>query len=128
LSGFLEFCVNANLPALWENIPLPVKNAPENFQAVAEIIEKWEKLPDPPDAVVTVNYLYGAVLAALRPGIAVAAGDNKKVKGLERTPRFMLAQDSRAMGAFAAELLLRRIAEPRRKHVRLNCEVVLQGF
>jgi hypothetical protein len=32
------------------------------------------------------------------------------------------------MGAFAAELLLLRIANPERKHVRLDCEVTLQGL
>ena len=128
LSAYLEFCVNANLSPLWENIPLPVAHAPGNVNAVAQIIEKWEKLPDPPDAVITVNYLYGAILSSLRPGLAVAAGDNKKVQGIEGTPTFMLVQDSRAMGGFAAELLLRRIAEPQRKHVRLNCEVILEGF
>ena len=40
----------------------------------------------------------------------------------------MLVQDSRAMGGFAAELLMRRIDDPKRKHVRLDCEVVLQNF
>ena len=127
LSAYLEFCVNSRLNARWENIPLPVGNAPANFQAVSEIISRWEKRSSPPDAVITVNFLYGAMLSALRSGLTVAAGDNKKVPGMEGAPRFMLVQDSRAMGAFAAELLMRRIADPGRKHVRLNCEVELQG-
>lgn len=127
LSAYLEFCVNSALQPLWENIKLPVVNSPENFQAVARIMENWEKTPDPPDAVISVNWLYGAMLSLLRPSLAVGAGDNKAVSGISGTPRFMLVQDSRAMGAFAAELLLRRIADPGRKHVRLNCEVALQG-
>jgi DNA-binding LacI/PurR family transcriptional regulator len=128
LSGYLEYCVNSGAAPLWENIQLPVKNTPDNFQAAEEIISRWEKLPAAPDAVITVNYLYGAILASLRPALAVGAGDNKIVPGLKDSPRFMLVQDPRAMGAFAAELLMRRIADPARKHVRLNCEVALQGF
>ena len=128
LSGYLEFCVNSGVAPLWENIQLPVKNAPENFRAAEEIIAHWEKLPAPPEAVVTVNYLYGAILSSLRPALTVGAGDNKIVAGVRGTPRFMLVQDSRAMGAFAAELLMRRIADPHRKHVRLNCEVALQSL
>ena len=126
LSAYLEFCVNSKVTPLWENIPLPVENSPENVDAVARIIARWEQLPEPPDAVITVNCLYGAILSDLRPSLAVGAGDNKKVPGVGGVPRFMLVQDSRAMGAFAAELLLRRIADPERKHVRLNCEVTLQ--
>ncbi|MBE6385525.1 MAG: LacI family transcriptional regulator [Lentisphaerae bacterium] len=127
LSAYLEYCVNSDITPLWANIPLPVENAPENIAAAAGIISQWESDPHPPDAVITANYLYGALLAHLRPTLAVAAGDNKKSEDLPGVPRFVLEQDSRTMGAFAAELLLQRIANPERKHVRLDCEVSLQG-
>ena len=127
LSAYLEYCVNSDITPLWANIPLPVENAPENIAAAADIISQWESDPNPPDAVITANYLYGALLAHLRPTLAVAAGDNKKSEDLPGVPRFVLEQDSRTMGAFAAELLLQRIANPERKHVRLACEVSLPG-
>lgn len=128
LSAYLEFCVRSGSTPLWENIHLPVENSPANTAALAEIISRWQKLPEPPDAVITVNGLYGALLAELFPKLTVGAGDNKLSPGLKGQPGFMLVQDSRAMGAFAAELLMRRIDNPKRKHVRLDCEVVLQNF
>ena len=126
LSAYLKFCRENGMKTVWENLTIPVNADRKTEETVAGILAKWEKSPVPPDAVITVNHPYGAMVSAMRPGLPVVAGDNKKLDGADAEVPFVLVQDPRAMGGFAAELLIRRINTPARRRVRLDCEVTLQ--
>ena len=127
-NAYLEFCRDAGVSPLWHSCALPVGDTPEHRKEFSGLLAAWKKEAGPPDAVIAVNYPYAALLRELAPELAAAAGDNKKLPGQEARVPFVLEQDPRAMGAFAAELLLRRIADPKRRHVRLDCEVALKCF
>lgn len=112
------------LQLLREELDLPVGSR-ETSSRIGAILEQWEKLPVPPDAVITVNHFYGALVRKLRPGLTVIAGDNKAESGFEDPELAMLIQDPCYMGTLAAELLFKRMAEPGRKHLRINCDMEL---
>ena len=125
-SAYLEFCRESGRTPQWGSIDLPVGDTPCHREHLKALLARWRKSAHPPDALIAVNYPYAAMLRELVPELPVAAGDNKKLSGEETDVPIVLEQDSRAMGAFAAELLLRRITGPGRRHVRLNCEVDLK--
>ena len=109
-----------------EELILPV-GSPESIQRINAILQKWFDQRSPAlDAIVTVNHFYAAVVHRLRPEITVIAGDNKMEKGFEDSDVTMLVQDSFYMGTLAAELLLKRIAKPEQKHLRINCDMELR--
>ena len=93
--------------------------------AVREAVALWLKSKNPPQAVVTVNHFYSAVIRSLFPEVAVFAGDNKMEAGFEDRSFPMLVQDGFSMGKLAVELLMKRICDPARKLVRVNCDMDL---
>lgn len=93
--------------------------------AVLDTVWQWTHSSAPPQAIVTANHFYAAVIRRAMPELPVFAGDNKMEEGFEDKSFPMLVQDGCAMGKMAVELLMRRITDPARKLVRLNCDMEL---
>lgn len=121
-SAFADACGDSGLELLTGSIGADSR---EVAAAVRETVARWLKLDSPPQAVVTVNHFYAAVIRAAFPEIPVFAGDNKMETGFEDSSFPMLVQDGFAMGKLAVELLMKRIIEPERKLVRVNCDMEL---
>ena len=76
--------------------------------------------------MVSVNHFYAAVTKKIFPELNVIAGDNKMERGFENETFPMLVQDGFSMGKLAVELLMKRIIDPERKLVRVNCDMDLK--
>ncbi len=103
------------------DIPMPV-GAVETGDFIRNILPESQL----PDAVVSVNHFYAAVTKKVFPQLTVAAGDNKMERGFENDCFPMLVQDGVSMGKMAVELLMKRIIDPERKPVRVNCDMDLK--
>ena len=122
----MEAAAESGMELKQEELMLPV-GCPESIRSIDIILQKWfGQRSSALDAIVTVNHFYAAVVHRLRPEITVIAGDNKMEKGFEDPDVAMLVQDSFYMGTLAAELLLKRIEKPEKKHLRINCDMELR--
>lgn len=97
----------------------------EAYEMVAAILKKWRAMKNPPDGIVAVNHLYGAMAFQLSPEIPVVAGDNKIEAGFPGRGMHMLVQNSGRMGELAAELLIKRLNTPSATFIRIDCDVKL---
>ncbi len=97
----------------------------EAFEAVAAILKKWNAMKKPPDGIVAINHLYGAMAFRLFPEMPVVAGDNKVEDGFPGRGMPVLVQNSRRMGELAAELLIKRLNTPSAPFIRIDCDVKL---
>ena len=122
--GFLEACAVCGVDPMVAEIELPV-GCPDRLDLLERVLNRWKKLGNPPQAIVAVNHFYAVIAQRLWPEILVVAGDNKMEKGFENPGIPMLVQDAACMGKLAAELLMKRIADPARKKIRINCDVEL---
>lgn len=123
--GFSEACAYYGLAFIHEIVKLPVKPDHAVCEAVSAILEQWGKLKNPPDALISANHLYGAIAKELWPDVPIIAGDNKQEECYPGKQLITLNQNASCMGRMTVELLLRRIADPARKPVRVNCDVEL---
>lgn len=123
-SAFSEACHASGIKLISENISLAV-GGNGDFSSLQELCRQWQNLPEVPDAVVTVNHFYAVLVRRYWRDVTIVAGDNKMEHDFESREFAMLIQDSASMGRCAAELLLKRIAEPGRQLVRINCDMKL---
>jgi len=97
----------------------------EALGAVKTLLNRWRMMKEPPDGIVAVNHLYGAMAFSLLPTIPVVACDNKIEKNFPGEGMAMLVQNAYRMGELATELLFQRLAASSSPYVRLDCELTL---
>ena len=121
---FIEACSCRNIRYSVEYVPAP-SVSPEKITAqIRKLVRKWQK-EGTPGNIVTVNHYYACLIRQLYSEAVVIAGDNKSEDSAAGADFPMLIQDAACMGKMATELLLKRIAEPNRRHVRINCDMEL---
>jgi len=119
--SFIEACSVFNMEYLLEC----VGSGPGVETQIEGVTGRWKTMKNPPQAVICVNYRFSCIVQQLWQEIEVIAGDSK-TDGITAAQDFpVLIQDSAYMGKLATELLLKRIAEPGRQHVRINCDMDL---
>ena len=120
---FIEACVSRKIEHSIEYVPAPSMPREKITAQIQKLIRQWQQ--EDPRTIVTVNHYYASLIRQLYPEGKIVAGDNK-TEGYAAEQDFpMLIQDAAFMGKTATELLLRRIADPNRQHVRVNCDMDL---
>ncbi len=103
------------------------------YNRIGQTLKEWMALKKRPTAVVCVNHFYAVMLMHLAleaglsvPGdLSVIGGDNKEETIFDTPPLTTLEQDIPTMGEMAMDLLSRRIADPKRLKIRINCRTEL---
>ncbi|MBP5182388.1 MAG: LacI family DNA-binding transcriptional regulator [Lentisphaeria bacterium] len=121
--AFMEACSTLKMHCSVEYVPEPSAPANELAASLRKLVERWKR--DKTLILVSVNHYYASLIHELYPEGKIFAGDNKAEKGFESNDFPMLVQDASYMGKTAAELLIKRIAEPSRPFVRINCDMQL---
>ncbi len=124
--SFLEACACSKIECLADFAPEPSLGETGIRERIAALAARWKKMKRPPETVVTVNHFFACMVREVWPETEVIAGDNKVEGGFSRQEFPMLIQDADYMGRMAAELLIKRITEPSRQHVRINCDMDLR--
>ena len=117
-SAFDDACGVYGITPRFIDIASPM-GAADTEDFIREILQRSAM----PDAVVSVNHFYAAVTKKIFPALNVIAGDNKMERSFENENFPMLVQDGFSMGKLAVELLMKRIVNPERKLVRVNCDM-----
>jgi len=121
---FPEACAYYGLDGQAELLP-PAAASTAPAGAIASLVSVWLNSPRPPQAVITVNYLYARLVQAACPGLLTIAGDNNQDQDSAAENLLVLVQDVHFMGKLAVELLLRRLSDRDRPFVRISSAVNL---
>lgn len=135
LYGFKFACAHFGIKLDEENyIQTPrLKHMEESVARIDKVLKDWMRLKNPPGAVVCSNDGYAAILreCALNAGLKVP-GDLSIIgidnKGHNIPGGDMLTtvdQNFNGMGKLAAELLVKRIADPKGLRTRVSCKSAL---
>lgn len=121
---FPEACAYYGLTGQAELLK-PAPASTDAADAIAAKVSGWLNSPRPPQAVITVNYLYARLIKAACPGLLTIAGDNNQDGDSAAEDLLVLAQDVHFMGRLAVELLVRRLSDRERPFVRISSAVNL---